>query len=461
VTGAIGYVVFRGTSAGNECTFYLTTTNSFTDTGAAGTSVCANAPNIPNALTAPTGIGATPSASGGTLAAGTYYYVVTATQADGWHGSAEIVGVDVMADWVEQYGLFDTPTTFTYHHLADILFVGGNNFLNHAWPQVGQVGIAMPYGGGGGEFITNARVDFTRLEGIWATDNNIWLTNSIIGSSCGASNAPTLGGGLCDQLAILQTGAHVDNVQFNYYGGFGPVYSTADMDVWGDIVTHAYGTAESVGATGYSVRGNVFDPKTGLTTNVTGPVPNVEGLMNIYPNDATPTTYTGFAKLLFGQVLYVMGGNANVTLENNSELVTCSGQNINLGNYPNQYLEFVASAYGIQLPAVQVCNTPAAVASSETVTYSATPTFSTRTRASVMMLTGNVTGFTLPAGLDGQEKTLTFCQNATGGYTVTAPANVRGFFTVGTTASKCSAQHFTYSAAQTAWLADSTGVTNE
>jgi hypothetical protein len=72
-----------------------------------------------------------------------------------------------------------------------------------------------------------------------------------------------------------------------------------------------------------------------------------------------------------------------------------------------------------------------------------------------------VTSFTLAAGVDGQEKTLTFCQNATGGYTVAAPANMRGFFTVGTTANKCSSQHFMYSAVQSAWLADSPGVTNE
>jgi hypothetical protein len=101
------------------------------------------------------------------------------------------------------------------------------------------------------------------------------------------------------------------------------------------------------------------------------------------------------------------------------------------------------------------------LASSETVTFSATPKFSILTRASIITLTANVTSFTLAAGADGQEKTLTFCQNVTGGFTVAPPANVRGFFTVGTTASKCSAQHFTYSAGQTAWLADSAGVTNE
>jgi hypothetical protein len=72
-----------------------------------------------------------------------------------------------------------------------------------------------------------------------------------------------------------------------------------------------------------------------------------------------------------------------------------------------------------------------------------------------------VTSFTLAVGTDGQEKTLEFCQNATGGYTAAAPANVRGFFTVGMTAGKCSSQHFTYSAGQAAWLADSPGVVNE
>jgi hypothetical protein len=76
-------------------------------------------------------------------------------------------------------------------------------------------------------------------------------------------------------------------------------------------------------------------------------------------------------------------------------------------------------------------------------------------------VTGNITGFTLAAGADGQEKTLTFCNDDIGGYTVTPPANVRGFFTIGTMAGKCSAQQFNYSAGQTAWLADSRGVINE
>lgn len=52
VTGATSYKVYRGTTAGGESTFYTTVTNSFTDTGAAGT-----AGTVP---TANTTAGATP-----------------------------------------------------------------------------------------------------------------------------------------------------------------------------------------------------------------------------------------------------------------------------------------------------------------------------------------------------------------------------------------------------------------
>jgi hypothetical protein len=105
--------------------------------------------------------------------------------------------------------------------------------------------------------------------------------------------------------------------------------------------------------------------------------------------------------------------------------------------------------------------TPSTIASSETVSFSTAPTFSTSTRSSIITMTANIVTFTLAAGTDGQEKTLIFCQNATGGFTVGNPTNVHGFMTVGTTASKCNAQHYTYSSGQSAWLADSAGVINE
>jgi polygalacturonase len=99
--------------------------------------------------------------------------------------------------------------------------------------------------------------------------------------------------------------------------------------------------------------------------------------------------------------------------------------------------------------------------SNEVVSFSATPTFSTSTTSSLITLTASITSFTLGAGSDGQQKTLTFCENATGGFTVAGPTNVHGFFTPGTTASKCSSQSYTYYTSLTAWLANSVGVVNQ
>lgn len=112
-------------------------------------------------------------------------------------------------------------------------------------------------------------------------------------------------------------------------------------------------------------------------------------------------------------------------------------------------------------PCTANCSGTMVVGNSESIASSATPTFTTATLQSYNVLTANVTSFTLPAGYDGQPKNLIFCQNGTGGFTVAAPSNVHGFFTVGTTALKCNAQSFTYSFSQTAWEATGTGVINE
>ncbi len=54
-----------------------------------------------------------------------------------------------------------------------------------------------------------------------------------------------------------------------------------------------------------------------------------------------------------------------------------------------------------------------------------------------------------------------FIQDAVGGHTVSGPpANVRGFFTVGTTAGKASQQCFTYSNVLSAWVAQNAGAVN-
>lgn len=99
---------------------------------------------------------------------------------------------------------------------------------------------------------------------------------------------------------------------------------------------------------------------------------------------------------------------------------------------------------------------------SETVTFSATPTFSNSIRDSVITLTAAITSFTLAATNAGTEKSLTFCMGATA-FAVTAPANVHGFMSLtGTsTPNKCSTQNFVYNTVQVAWLAVSPGVLNQ
>lgn len=96
------------------------------------------------------------------------------------------------------------------------------------------------------------------------------------------------------------------------------------------------------------------------------------------------------------------------------------------------------------------------------IAFSATPAFASgAAQSQIITLTASLTSWSLTAGVGGRGFTLVFCQNATGGFTSgTTPANVRGFGTIGTTASTCSSQHFVYSANQTAWLADSAMVIN-
>lgn len=97
---------------------------------------------------------------------------------------------------------------------------------------------------------------------------------------------------------------------------------------------------------------------------------------------------------------------------------------------------------------------------SETVSSSATPTFSLAYGTSYMVLTASVTTFTLPSGIDGQTHIICWKQGA-GPYTVTGPTNVHGLFTIGTTNTGYNCQTYAYNAANTIWLATTPGVINE
>ncbi len=94
-----------------------------------------------------------------------------------------------------------------------------------------------------------------------------------------------------------------------------------------------------------------------------------------------------------------------------------------------------------------------------TVPFSSTPTFDASLgNTQKITLTGNVTSSTLSNAVTGQTINFIICQDATGGWTFTWPANVLGGMTIGSDASKCSAQSFIFDGTNTYAL--SPGVTS-
>jgi len=78
-----------------------------------------------------------------------------------------------------------------------------------------------------------------------------------------------------------------------------------------------------------------------------------------------------------------------------------------------------------------------------TITFSATPVFDfSKGNFQTITLTGNVTSSTAINLTAGQTGIIQICQDATGGRPFVAPTTVKGFMTIGTTASKCSVQAF-------------------
>ena len=358
VTNANGYFIYRGTSPGNETGWFLTAATSYTDTGAAlGTNVYTGVVQWPY-LPAPTTATATPSTTGGTLAANHYYYRIVPYQNDTWHGSAEFWGLDMMADWLEVYGLFDAPTNATFHHLADIVGGGGDAHFDHFWPQLGLVGIAQPYGLGFNNVYEHARIDFARQEGFWTSDVKVMLTDSIIDGSCTSPNALTINtgqdgarfAGICTQYFAIGVADALDNVYFTDNPGFGATFKTADVlsEDGGSSVTNAHGASYQVLNSEGVLAGVKWDSQNDAGKSVTGPTPNVMGQSLIYPVDSSPINYTGFTGMQPGQDVYIAGGNSNVTIATGSGiswLTTCSGQNINLGAVSG-FLHFRRSGNG-------------------------------------------------------------------------------------------------------------------
>ncbi|MFB3921610.1 MAG: hypothetical protein ACE145_07800 [Terriglobia bacterium] len=93
------------------------------------------------------------------------------------------------------------------------------------------------------------------------------------------------------------------------------------------------------------------------------------------------------------------------------------------------------------------------------VTFSATPTFDAALgNTQKITLEGNVTSSTLSNAAAGEALYFIICQNGSGNHTFAWPPNMRGGMTIGSTASKCSAQSFIFDG--TTAYALSAGITN-
>ena len=93
------------------------------------------------------------------------------------------------------------------------------------------------------------------------------------------------------------------------------------------------------------------------------------------------------------------------------------------------------------------------------VSFSATPTFDARLgNTQKIILTGNVTSSTLANATAGEQINFIICQDTTGSRTFVWPSNVKGGMTIGSTASRCSAQSFIFDGTNAYAL--SSGATN-
>ncbi|MDT8068663.1 MAG: hypothetical protein ROO76_10925 [Terriglobia bacterium] len=94
------------------------------------------------------------------------------------------------------------------------------------------------------------------------------------------------------------------------------------------------------------------------------------------------------------------------------------------------------------------------------VAFSATPVFDGSAADTFKItLSGNVTSSTLVSAVAGQPLNFIVCQDATGSRTMSWPANVKGAMTVGSAASKCSAQSFIFDGTNA--IATGSGVINQ
>jgi hypothetical protein len=293
--------------------------------------------------------------------------------------------------------------------------------------------------------------------------------NTTLGQYCSYSNPGWICSG--NTAAITSgsiTGVTIDN---SVIGGTTPAAGT-----FTNVFVPTGGMLRSVAAGGLSVyapnnitNSIIVISDTGFPLTVTSG--NVSALGTDQVQFSPPSGSANFADVLINPVI---NGTSTGTAYG---LVVAPKTNVLTGG--TVYDACFGSSTGANLSGL-VCNatiTPTGAAvftstngvsgSEEVVTFSATPAFSASTLSSIITISANVTSWTLSSGLyGGQQHSITWCENGTGGFTVTGtPANVRGAFNPfpATTLNTCSTQVYkwTPSLGTPAWLAVSAGSVNQ
>ncbi len=387
-------------------------------------------------ITAGTGINVTPSGSniqisatggGGLSGSGTTNFMAC------WTGTAAL-GNCHADDGVTNAGQF----TFT----RPVTIADGSG---HSGFTVSGTSLPTPVASSAGIFADSSENleayenggSFSRIctvgNGLCSTTSGVTSLNSLAGAlnlTAGAGISITPSG---SNIAIAATGGSMvyppAGIPNSTGSAWGSSYSTSGS---GTAVILPSGTA----AAGKYIDGGTMAwtalPFQSLTTTGTsGPATLVAGVLNI-PQYAggviSLNSLTGALNILAGSGITVTPSGSNITLA-----ATGTGGSATVG-------------------------------SSEVVSFSATPTFSTLYNVSRIVLTGNITSFTLgtPAS-DGQDKTLCFKQG-TGPFSVTGPANVHGgFFSslATSTPGLWNCQTYAYDATDSIWLSTGPGTTNE
>lgn len=262
---------------------------------------------------------------------------------DGLHGGIVLGSLDgIFKGPNETYGNFGTLGT-EYGHVAGIIWSGGDSELDDVFSQVEEIGVIRQGGNLGGRGY-GWRVEGIAGYGIIGAGGLDSMLGLQVTSACLDAAAVTLDAhGICTHISdggasdYYQGHVNNDPGAFPPSHGTGYLYAGGSAAVW-DIpapdlaIPYMQVFPGNPNGVGQAVRyQEPAEPGGGGT--LLGPAPNITGVNHIQPFDTSPITWTGVTGALIMQDVWIMGGNANVTLEsvaNGGNFITCDGLNLNL-----------------------------------------------------------------------------------------------------------------------------------